>query len=107
MAYAVFHIGIRAHFHSPRTVYTHLPFFLLLIISLVFRSSSVLSSFFLRLVVVVVAFLQNTTGHVTNVKGEVHPKMITSYLVVFGVLSRMVKVKGACDKAFWVYKAKH
>ena len=38
------------------------------------------------------------------VKGEVHPKMITSYLVVFGAVSRMVKVRGACDKPFWIYK---
>ena len=30
--------------------------------------------------------------------------MTTSYLVVFGVLSRMVKVRGACDKPFWIYK---
>ena len=30
--------------------------------------------------------------------------MITSYLVVFGALSRMVKVRGACDKPFWIYK---
>ena len=27
-----------------------------------------------------------------------------SYLVVFGALSRMVKVRGACDKPFWVCK---
>ena len=32
------------------------------------------------------------------VKGEVHLKMKVSYLVVFGALSRMVKVLGACDK---------
>ena len=25
-------------------------------------------------------------------------------LPVFGVLSRMVKVRGACDKPFWIYK---
>ena len=37
-------------------------------------------------------------------KGEVHPKTITSYLVVFGALSRMVKVRGAYDKPFWIYK---
>ena len=37
-------------------------------------------------------------------KGEVHPKMITSYLLVFWALSRMVKVRGACDKPFWMYK---
>ena len=30
--------------------------------------------------------------------------MITSFLVVFGALSRMVKVRGACDKPFWIYK---
>ena len=30
--------------------------------------------------------------------------MITSYLVVFGALSGMVKVRGACDKPFWIYK---
>ena len=37
----------------------------------------------------------------------VHPKMITnitSYLVVFGALSRMVKVQGACDTPFWICK---
>ena len=39
-----------------------------------------------------------------NLKGEVHPKMITSYPVVFGVLSQMVTVRGACDKPFWIYK---
>ena len=39
-----------------------------------------------------------------SLKGEDHPKMITSYLVVFGALSRMVKVRGACDKPFWIYK---
>ena len=37
-------------------------------------------------------------------KGEVHSKMVTSYLVVFGALSRMVKVRGAYDKPFWIYK---
>ena len=37
-----------------------------------------------------------------EVKGEVHPKMITSYLVVFGALSRMVKVRGAYDEPFWI-----
>ena len=35
-------------------------------------------------------------------KGEVHPKLITSYLVVSGLLSRMVKVRGAYDKPFWI-----
>ena len=30
--------------------------------------------------------------------------MITSYLVVLGALSRMVKVRGACNKPFWIYK---
>ena len=40
----------------------------------------------------------------SDIKGEVHPKMITSYLVVFGALSRMVKVRGACYKPFWIYK---
>ena len=40
-------------------------------------------------------------GKTWLVKGEVHPKMITSYLVVFGALSRMVEVRGACDKPFW------
>ena len=33
-------------------------------------------------------------------KGEVHPKINASYLVVFGVLSQMVKVRCACDKLF-------
>ena len=37
-------------------------------------------------------------------KGEVHTKMKVSYLVVFGALSRMVKVRGACDKPLWVCK---
>ena len=37
-------------------------------------------------------------------KGEVHSKMVTSHLVVFGALSRMVKVRGAYDKPFWRYK---
>ena len=37
-------------------------------------------------------------------KGKVHPKMITSYLVVFRAVSRMVKVRGACDKPLWIYK---
>ena len=35
-------------------------------------------------------------------KGENHPKMITSCLIVFGALSRMVKVRGAYDKPFWI-----
>ena len=39
-----------------------------------------------------------------EIKRELHPKMKVSYLVVFGALSRMVKVRGACDKPFWVYK---
>ena len=30
--------------------------------------------------------------------------MITSYLVVFGALSRIVKFRGACDKPFRIYK---
>ena len=30
--------------------------------------------------------------------------MITSYLVVFGALSRMVKVRGAYNKPFGIYK---
>ena len=37
-------------------------------------------------------------------KGEVHSKMKTSYLIVFRALSRMVKVRGACDKLFWIYR---
>ena len=36
----------------------------------------------------------------TVFKGEVHPKRNISYLVVFGVLSRVVKVRGACDRPF-------
>ena len=32
----------------------------------------------------------------------VHPKMKTSGLVVSGALSRMAKVRGACDKQFWI-----
>ena len=42
---------------------------------------------------------------VVSLKGEVHPKMITSYLVVFGALSRMVKVRGAYDEPFLDIKA--
>ena len=38
------------------------------------------------------------------VKGDIHPKMKVSYLVEFGTLSQMVKVRGACDKPFRVYK---
>ena len=30
--------------------------------------------------------------------------MITSYIVVFGALSRMVKVRDPYDKSFWIYK---
>ena len=36
-----------------------------------------------------------------ELKGEVHQKMKMSHLVVFGEPSRMVKVRGACDKPFW------
>ena len=36
------------------------------------------------------------------VKGEARPKMQTSYLVVSGALSQMVKVRGACDKLLWI-----
>ena len=43
-------------------------------------------------------------GRKKHVKGEVHPKMITSYLVMFGALSRMVRVRGAYDKPLWIYK---
>ena len=39
-----------------------------------------------------------------NIEGEVHPNMITSHLVVVGALSQMVKVGGACDEPFWIYK---
>ena len=39
-----------------------------------------------------------------RIKGEVHPKMITSNLVVFRALSRMVKVRGACEKPFRIYE---
>ena len=39
-----------------------------------------------------------------SIKGGVHPKMITSYIVVFGALSRLVKVRSACDKPFWIYQ---
>ena len=37
---------------------------------------------------------------VSGFKGEVHRKMEVSYLVVFGALSCMVKVRGVCDKPF-------
>ena len=30
--------------------------------------------------------------------------MVTSYLVVFGAQSRMVKVRGACDRPFRIYE---
>ena len=51
------------------------------------------------------ALCMSTSGSLkTYFKGEVHPKKITSYLVVFGALSRMAKVRGACDKPFWIYK---
>ena len=30
--------------------------------------------------------------------------MKVSYLIVFGTLSQMVKVRGACDQPFGVYK---
>ena len=30
--------------------------------------------------------------------------MITSYIVVLGALSRMVKVRGACDKPLWIHE---
>ena len=36
-------------------------------------------------------------------KGEVHSKMITSYLIVLA-LSGMGKVRGTCDKPFWIFK---
>ena len=44
------------------------------------------------------------TGSQFCIKGEVHPKKIPSCPVVFGALSRMVKVRGAYDKPFWIYK---
>ena len=47
--------------------------------------------------------LQNPCSQHLTLKGEVHSKMITSYLV-FGALSQMVKIRGACDKPFWIYK---
>ena len=46
-------------------------------------------------------------GHLNfnySFKGEVYPKMKVSYMAVFGARSRMVKVPGACDEPFWVYK---
>ena len=46
---------------------------------------------------------QHDINFVRFLKGEVHSKMKVSYLVEFGTLSRMVKVRGACDKPFWVY----
>ena len=39
-------------------------------------------------------------GSVWAVKGDVHPKMKILYLIVFGALSQMVKVRGACDSSF-------
>ena len=41
-----------------------------------------------------------TSFTLSKFKGELHPKMITSYLVVFGTLSQMLRVRGACDKPF-------
>ena len=41
-----------------------------------------------------------------ELKGEVHPKIKTAYLVVFGALSQTVKVRGACEKPFWIYARK-
>ena len=38
------------------------------------------------------------------VKVEVHPKIKKSCLIVFKALSRMVKVRGPCDKPFWINK---
>ena len=35
-------------------------------------------------------------------KGEVHPKWKISHIVVLGALSRMVKVRSACNKLFWI-----
>ena len=41
----------------------------------------------------------------SNIKGAVpSQKMKISYPVVFGALSRMVMVRGACNKPFWIYK---
>ena len=42
--------------------------------------------------------------HVFVVKGDVHPKMKISYLLVFGALSRMLNVRGACHKPVSIYK---
>ena len=36
-------------------------------------------------------------------KGEVHDFYKTSWFVVFEALSRMVKVRGSCDKPFKMY----
>ena len=36
-------------------------------------------------------------------KGEVHPNMDISHIIVFGALRQMVKIRGACDKLFWIY----
>ena len=47
------------------------------------------------------SFFFRTLG--TFIKGEIHTKMKNSHLVVFGALSRMVKIRGACDELFWVY----
>ena len=48
--------------------------------------------------------LLQVAGEQIGAKGEVHPKIITSYLVVFGALSQMVKIQGACNKPLWIYK---
>ena len=42
-----------------------------------------------------------STQHLKLFKGAVPPKMKMSYLV-FGALSRMVKVQGECDKPLWM-----
>ena len=53
---------------------------------------------------VVKVMFYNSSPADKKIKGEVHPKMKISYLVVFGALCRMVKVRGAFDKPFWIYK---
>ena len=43
-------------------------------------------------------------GNAFELKGNFTQKWKFHKLVVFGALSRMVKVRSACDKLFWVYK---
>ena len=58
----------------------------------------------IRLMTPMMAIKEKIINYTVQLKGNVHPNMIISYLVVFGALRRMVKAQGACDKPFWIYK---